>query len=244
MNYKVYLTTKINPTKLVKGSGIIALEPGDYTIDQIKEIKAKGYKVLAYLSIGTIEKERSWFKRFEQHKKKRLPNWPNEYYMDMGKTVWKKFLVSKAKEYKACGYSGWWLDNLDVYSEYKTKKNYTACLGILQAIKKLGGFVMVNGGSEWLDDSIDRKQELKGLVDGYTQEEVFSRITDYDGKGKFGKQKADDKKFYQGLIQKLEKKKVNCFLLEYTRDNKLKTSIKAWCKENGVDYYIAEDVNL
>ena len=244
MTYKVYLSTKLNPAKLKKGSGVIALEPDDYKDADIKAIRAKGYKVLAYLSIGTIEKERSWFKRFEQHKKKRLPDWPNEYYMDMGKTVWKKFLVSKAKKYKARGYSGWWLDNLDVYSEYKSKKNFNACLGILQDIKKLGGYVMVNGGSEWLDDSIDLKQELKGLIDGYTQEEVFSLITNYSGKGKFGKQVAADAKFYKGLIKKLEKKKVNCFLLEYTRDNKLKASIKAWCKENGVDYYIAEDVNL
>lgn len=244
MNYKVYLTTKINPTKLVKGSGIIALEPGDYTIDEIKEIKAKGYKVLAYLSIGTIEKERSWYKTYSKYRLKRLEDWPNEFYMDMGKTVWKKFLVSKAKEYKARGYSGWWLDNLDVYSEYKTKKNYTACLGILQAIKKLGGFVMVNGGSEWLDDSIDRKQELKGLIDGYTQEEVFSLITNYSGKGKFGKQIAKDSKFYKDLVLKLEKKKINCFLLEYTRDSKLKASIKEWCAKNKVDYYIAEDVKL
>lgn len=58
MTYKVYLTAKINPKTLKKGSGIIVLEPEDYTIDQIKVIKAKGYKVLAYLSIGTIEKER------------------------------------------------------------------------------------------------------------------------------------------------------------------------------------------
>ena len=244
MTYKVYLSTKLNPAKLKKGSGVIALEPDDHSDADIKAIRAKGYKVLAYLSIGTIEKERSWYKTYSKYKLRRLPDWPKEYYVDVGKTVWKKFLVSKAKEYKAQGYSGWWLDNLDVYSEYKSKKNFNACLGILQDIKKLGGYVMVNGGSEWLDDSIDRKHEIKGLIDGYTQEEVFSRIKDYEGRGKFGKQVAADAKFYKGLIKKLEKKKVNCFLLEYTRDNKLKASIKAWCKENGVDYYIAEDVNL
>ena len=133
---------------------------------------------------------------------------------------------------------------MDVYSEYKSKKNFNACLGILQDIKKLGGYVMVNGGSEWLDDLMDRKYNPARFIDGYTQEEVFSRIKDYEGNGKFGKQVAADTKFYKSLIQKLEKKKVNCFLLEYTRDNKLKAAIKEWCKENKVDYYIAEDVNL
>lgn len=244
MNYKVYLTSKINPKTLKKGSGILVLEPEDYTIDQIKVIKAKGYKVLAYLSIGTIEKERSWFNTYCKYKRKRLSDWPNEYYMDMTKTPWQKFLVSRATALQKRGFDGWWCDNLDVYSEYKSGKEFTACYGLLQKIKKLGGYVMVNGGSEFLDDAIDRCAELKYIVNGYTQEEVFSLITNYSGKGKFGKQKADDKKFYQGLIKKLEKKKVDCYLLEYTRDKVLKEKIKEWCKKQKVDYYISEDVNL
>lgn len=35
MNYKVYLSTKVNPTKLAQGSGIIVIEPDDYTKAQI-----------------------------------------------------------------------------------------------------------------------------------------------------------------------------------------------------------------
>lgn len=244
MTYKVYLSTKLNPAKLKKGSGVIALEPDDYKDADIKAIRAKGYKVLAYLSIGTIEKERSWFKTYSKYKLKRLSDWPNEYYMDMTKTPWQKFLVSRATALQKRGFDGVWCDNLDVYSEYKSGKEFTACYGLLQKIKKLGGYVMVNGGSEFLDDAFDRCAELKYIVNGYTQEEVFSRITDYDGKGKFGKQKADDKKFYQGLIKKLEKKKVDCYLLEYTRDKELKDKIKEWCKKQKVDYYISEDVNL
>ena len=244
MTYKVYLSTKLNPAKLKKGSGVIALEPDDYKDADIKTIRAKGYKVLAYLSIGTIEKERSWFKTYSKYKLKRLSDWPNEYYMDMTKTAWQKFLISRATALQKRGFDGWWCDNLDVYSEYKSGKEFTACYGLLQKIKKLGGYVMVNGGSEFLDDAIDRCAELKYIVNGYTQEEVFSRIKDYAGSGKFGKQVAADAKFYKSLIRKLEKKKVNCFLLEYTRDSKLKASIKEWCAKNGVDYYIAEDVNL
>lgn len=244
MSYKVSLTTKIDPKKLKEGSGIIAIEPDDYADKQVKAIKEKGFKVLAYLSIGTIEKERSWYKEFEKYKRKRLEDWPNEYYMNMQKTVWQKFLVSRATALKKRGFDGWWCDNLDVYSEYKSGKEFTACYGLLQKIKKIGGYVMVNGGSEFLDDAIDRQAELKYILNGYTQEEVFSRITDYDGKGKFGKQKSADRKFYQGLIKKLEKKGINCYCLEYTRDKALKESIKKWCKEQKVGYCISEDVNL
>lgn len=242
--YRVYLSTKLKPSALKKGTGIIVLEPDDYTPEQIKAIKAKGYKVLAYLSIGTIEEERSWWKAYSKYKLKQLPDWPKEYYINVKKTEWQSFLISRAKALKKKGFDGWWLDNLDVYSEYKSTGVRTAIASICQKLKAIKGYVMINGGSEWVDDMIDQGEKLTKYIDGYTQEEVFSRITDYSGKGKFGKQKAADSKYYKAMILKAEKRKVNGFLLEYTRDKDLKERIKKWCKENKVDYYISEDVNL
>lgn len=244
MNYKVCLSTKINPEKLQEGSGILVIEPEDYTPDQIRAIRKKGYKVLGYLSIGTLEKDRPWYKEFSKHKRKQLPDWPREYYMNMQKTAWKKFLYNRATEIKEMGFDGLWLDNLDVYSEYKSKAEYTACYAILQKLKPIGGYIMVNGGSEFLDDTIDRRHGLKALISGYTQEEVFSLIKDYSGSGKFGKQRKEDTSFYKGLIRKLIKKKVECFCLEYTKDDTLKKNIRDWCKKNGAGYYISSDVNL
>lgn len=244
MNYKVSLSTKINPGKLSKGSGIIAIEPDDYTADKVKAIKAKGYKVLAYLSVGTLEKERSWFKKYEKYKLKRLGDWPNEYYIDVRKTAWQDFLISRAKALKAKGFDGWWLDNIDVYSEYKSSKMFDAIGNVFLKLQAMNGYVMINGGSEWIDDCIDKGKKLSKYLDGYTQEEVFSRITDYSGKGKFGKQKADDSKYYKQMIKKAIRAKIDGFPLEYTRDAKLKEEIKTWCKKNGTISCISEDVNL
>ena len=244
MNYKVYLSTKVKPEKLAKGSGIIVLEPDDYTADKVKAVKAKGYKVLAYLSVGTIEKERSWYEKYKKYKLKRLGDWPNEYYIDVRKSAWRDFLVDRAKKLKAKGFDGWWLDNIDVYSEYKSKAMSTAIGAVFLKLKGMKGYVMINGGSEWVDDAIDRGEKLPKFLDGYTQEEVFSRITDYDGKGKFGKQKSDDSKYYQTMIKKAIKAKIGGFLLEYTRDAALKTKIKDWAKKQGASYYISEEVDL
>lgn len=245
MTYKVYLTTRVNPSKLKKGSGIIVLEPDDYTADQVKAIKAKGYKVLGYLSVGTIEKERSWYKEYSQFKLKQLPDWPKEFYMDLRKTKWRKFLLSRAEAIKKKGFDGFWLDNLDVYEEYKSKAMFNAALAILQDIKSLKKYVMVNGGSEWLDNALDKKLAITKYINGYTQEEVFSRIKDYSGKGKFGKQTGEQSKFYRTLLKRVLKAKVQTFLLEYTRDDTLKAKIKSWCSKNKMTgYYIASDVNL
>lgn len=244
MTYRVYLTTKVNPAKLAKGSGIIVIEPDDYKLAEIKAIKAKGYKVLAYLSVGTIEKERTWWKLYSKYKLKQLPDWPKEYYIDVRKTEWRNFVASRAQMLKAKGYDGWWLDNIDIYEEYKSKTMFTAIASVFLKLKALKGYVMINGGSAWVEDAVNRGEKLSKYLSGYTQEEVFSRITDYSGKGKFGKQSTADSTYYQKMIKKAIKAKVSGFLLEYTRDETLKTKIKDWCKKYGASCCISGDVNL
>lgn len=244
MNYEVYLSTKIKVNSIKKGSGIIVIEPDDYTKEQVQALRKKGYKVLAYLSVGTIEKERSWYKTYQKYKLKKLGDWPNEFYIDVRKSVWRRFLVDRAAALKNKGFDGWWLDNIDVYSEYKSTGMFNAILSVLMDIKKLTGYIMINGGSEWIDDALDKKLKISKYLGGYTQEEVFSRITDYSGKGKFSKQKSSDSNYYQKMIKKAINAKVEGFLLEYTKSASLKTKIKDWCKKYGASAYISEDVNL
>lgn len=244
MYYKVNLSTKINPDTLAKGSGIIVIEPEDYTTAQVKAIRSKGYKVLAYLSVGTISTERKWFGVYSKYKLKRLEDWPKEYYIDVRKTEWQKFIVERAKMLKNMWFDGWWLDNIDVYSEYKSKAMFDAIKAVYTKLKEIKGYVMINGGSEWLDDALDKGVKINDYLSGYTQEEVFSRITSYKGKGKFGKQKASDSTYFQTMIRKTIKAKIGGFLLEYTRDETLKTKIKEWCKKNSASCCISENVNL
>lgn len=244
MFYKVNLSTKIKTSELENGTGIIVVEPDDYTDEQIKNIRKKGYKVLAYLSVGTIEKERPWYNDFKKYKLRQLEDWPKEFYVNVKKKAWRDFLVSRAKMLKGRGFDGWWLDNIDVYSEYKGNAMFTAIVAVFQGIKALNGYVMINGGSEWLDDAFDKGISVRKYINGYTQEEVFSRILDYSGEGKFGKQKKDDGKYYRTMLKKAIKNKVDGFCLEYTRDKEVKGNIKTWCKDNNVGYYISGDVNL
>lgn len=244
MVYKVYLTTKVKASTLSIGTGIIVIEPEDYTMAEIKAIKKKGYNVLAYLSAGTLEKGRSWYDKFSKQKLKRLDDWPNEWYMDIRKESWRKHILELAKFYKDMGFDGWWIDNIDVYSEYKSNEMFNAIKSLLSELRKTNSYVMINGGSEWIDDAIDRKINLTQHLNGYTQEEVFSRITNYSGKGKFGKQKDEDSKYYQSIIKKAVKVGVACFCLEYTKDTALKEVIKKWCKKYKANYYISNNVNL
>ena len=246
MKYRVYLTTKIKAKDLpTSKGGICVIEPEDYKDSEIKAIKAKGWRVLAYLSIGSISTERSYYKTYSKYKKGQLQDWHKEYYMDMTAKPWADFLVKRAKVFKKRGFNGYWLDNLDVYEYYRSAKMFDACQKLLKRIKKVGGYVMVNGGSDFFDKAMDKKLKLKTMVNGVTQEEVFSYIKNYSGKGKFGEQKAGQKKWYKSYMVRLVKNKVQGFLLEYTRTTSVKTKIKNFTKKYKMSgYYISNDVNL
>lgn len=244
-DYRVYLSTKISAKKLEKGSGIIVIEPDDYTSAQIKSIKAKGYKVLAYLSVGTIEKERPWFNKYKKYRLQRLEDWPNEWYIDVRKAPWIEFLIDRAKSLRKKGFDGLWCDNLDVYEYNKSTAMFNGCRLALKQLQKAAGYIMVNGGSEFFDKAMDKKLNLKEMVNGVTQEEVFSRITDYSGSGKFGVQEKGQHNFYVSYLKRLKKYGIQTFLLEYTRDTAVKKNIESFCKNYQMTgYYISKDVDL
>ena len=311
MRYKVSLTTKLRPPQ----TGLIAIEPEDYTMAEIKALKKSGAKVLAYLSIGSVSDERPYYKQLKPYQLKRLEDWPHERYIDLRRPEVREWIQKQAKTLKGAGFDGWWLDNVDVYEEYKSTEMFNAILLTLQGIKAVGGYIMINGGKEFLtdlmiphkvqlgaykekanakkmakavkakgfsvslvemdslikaqagafsgkDNADQRVKELhdagfptakrislhsgkpSAFVDGVTQEEVFSLITDYDGRGEFGQQGTAESEAYQAHIRRLKKNGIEPFLLEYTRNNTLRLRIMAFCTTVGATACISDDVDL
>ena len=249
--YYIYLSTKVDYNKLKTANTsprpIMVIEPEDYISEEVQKIRKKGYKVLAYLSLGTNEKSRSWFNKYKKYNLQQLGDWPDEYYADVRKTEWREHLITEAKKYKTMGFDGWWLDNLDVYEYNKSSAMYNACLSVLKSIKAIGGYVMVNGGMQFFEKFMETDTKYKGFdsVNGVTQEEVYSLIKDYSGKGKFGEQKKEMHNEYKNYMKQLIKHHFETFLFEYTLDEKLIKRIINFCTTNKITgYYIAKDVNL
>jgi len=245
-SYKVSLTTKVEPKDVSPGT-LLAIEPEDYTKAEIAALKAKGAFLLGYLSAGSVSDERNYYKTLKDYVLDSLPDWPHEKYLDLRRTAARDWCVARAKEIKAQGFDGWWIDNLDVYEEYKSSAMYEAITSVLTNIKALGGYVMVNGGMEYLQKAMDTDSGHAGLsnVDGVTQEEVFSLITNYKGTGEFGSQGSQDSSEYQSHLVRCIRHKLQAFLLEYTKDNVLKLRIQAFCTEKGTSgCCISNDVNL
>lgn len=312
MRYVVSLTTKLKPPQ----SGMIVIEPEDYSDAEIAALKQSGAKVLAYLSVGSVSDERSYYKTLKPYTLRKLDDWPHERYIDLRQPVVREWIQKRARELKARGFNGWWLDNVDVYEEYRSTEMFRALVSAIHGVKALGGYVMVNGGMAFLTDMliphkvqigaykdkgnakrITAQLKAKGIksttiemdglykvqtgafsqqagadqmvgslhiagfpsasrislftgkpsayIDGVTQEEVFSLITDYSGKGKFGKQEKEESEKYQAHMRRVVKNGLQGFLLEYTDNNTLKLRIKAFCETAGMSgACISADVDL
>lgn len=235
--YKVCLTTK---AKAEKGSGLLAIEPEDYTAKEVQTLKSAGYTVLAYLSVGSVDERRSYYKQLEPYTLRRLDDWEHERYLDVCEPAVQDWLINRGMALLGAGYDGIWADNIDVYEEYPSDSAYKGITRILQALYP-HGYIMINGGMEYMLRAISQKARV---AHGVTQEEVFSLITDYSGPGEFGAQIASESLEYQKYIDKAMGAGMEAYLLEYTRDSKFKQKIIDYCNASGAGYYISEDVDL
>ena len=235
--YKVCLTTK---AKAEKGSGLLAIEPEDYTAKEVQTLKSAGYTVLAYLSVGSVDERRNYYKQLEPYTLRRLDDWEHERYLDVCEPAVQDWLINRGMALLNAGYDGLWIDNLDVYEEYPSDNAYKGITRILQAFYP-HGYIMINGGMEYMLRAISQKARV---AHGVTQEEVFSLITDYSGRGTFGAQIASESLEYQKYISKAMGAGMEAYLLEYTRDTKLKEKIINYCNASGAGYYISDDVDL
>ena len=251
MKYIVMLTTKATPKKLgkAKQKTLLVIQPEDYKREQILALRAAGYTLLGYLSVGSISDQRKYYSKLKLYRLSKLEDWPHEWYIDLRKGFVRDFLVNRAKELSNLGFEGWWLDNLDVYEYHKSKDMYNSIIILLKRIRAINSskYIMINGGSQFLDKLMDNDSTHKSItyINGVTQEEVYSLIKDYSGKGKFEQQKKDMHSWYKSYIKRLLRHNLQAFLLEYTKSSSLKTRIKNFCNKYKVTgYYISEDVDL
>ena len=206
----------------------------------MQALKRAGNVVLAYLNAGAIENYRSYYKQLQKYTLRKLDDWEDERYLDVCKPAVQDWAINQGMRFLNAGYDGLWIDNLDVYEEYPSDTAYNGITRILQALYP-HGYIMINGGMEYMLRSIAKKTRV---AHGVTQEEVFSLITDYSGSGEFGAQIASESLEYQKYIAKALNAGMEAYLLEYTKDAKLKDQIIKYCTASVAGYYISEDVDL
>lgn len=240
--YKVYLGMNGKDyKKIIKQKPSIAvIEFTEFSNYQIGRLLESNIKLIAYLNVGAIEKTRPYFNTFKKYAIGKYDGW-DELWMDISKKEWQDALVSQAKQFKARGAFGLYIDNLDVVENYKGRNYYSHAKNILQRITaETGHYLIINGADYFVSKCIAEKAICFQAIQ---QEEVFTRITSISGNKAKSQTKAEKKRLKAYCIA-VKKTGVHVFLLEYMPSAANKAKIGAFCKKYGMNACNAKNVNL
>ena len=142
----------------------------------------------------------------------------------------------------AKGIDGFFVDNCDVYYNYRKPGILDGLTSIMKAMVATGKAVLINGGDCYLDAYCKNGGSWRDVITGINQETVFSKII-WD-KNKFGRAGKEDHKYFLSYIERYAKQGADIYLLEYTKDKKLIKEIEAYCANKGFGYYVSDSVEL
>lgn len=213
-----------------------------YYPNEVSALKSGGRRVYSYMSIGSLETYRPYYRRFKNHTFSRYKNWDDELWMDVSYKPWQDFIVNElVASVRRKGCDGLWLDNFDVYEKYHRESVYKGLLSILIRLKKKNIPVYLNGGDQFVSRLI--KSGKGKLIKGVFQEEVFTRILSYGG-NRFGKQTKSEQAYFEAYLKRVKKAGLTATVLEYTNSTDMKNKIIRYCMKNKYSYYISNDVHL
>lgn len=211
----------------------------------------RGVYVYGYLNVGALEKERSYYEKFHHIRLAKYSGWDGEYWINPTAKEWQEHCISLAKQIKATGAIGLYLDNADIYymcqqgfKEERTKMLrsapsaqavYNALSNIILNIHKLGLIIMPNGGDVFLRKFMGAHP---GVIATINQEGVFYQELNE-------KNSATDTKYYKDWCKWAQKRisgKVR--IIEYTSSKTEQAKIKAYCIAHGWDVFFSPHKEL
>lgn len=240
--YGVFLSVTKNIDKL-KDYETVVIDAQHFTKEQIEAFKARGHKVYSYINIGSLENFRSYYKEYKDLKLGKYEHWDEEIWINVADQRWQDFMLNNMiPNLTAKGIDGFFVDNCDVYYNYRKPGILDGLTSIMKALVATGKAVLINGGDCYLDSYCKNGGSWRDVITGINQETVFSKII-WD-KNKFGRAGKEDHKYFLNYIERYAKQGADIYLLEYTKDKKLIKEIEEYCANKGFGYYVSDSVEL
>ncbi len=134
---------------------------------QVSALRAGGKVVLAYLSVGTIERYRPWYRRARPYRLGLWGDW-GEWYADTSRAGYRRLIARRvAPGLVRKGFDGLFLDNVDMIAGHPRQRRgmhrLVAALGRL--VHRRGGFLFAQNGEDVIGPSLRH-------LDGWNREDV------------------------------------------------------------------------
>ena len=243
-SYGVFLSLEgSNVIKASEGYKIVVVDAQTLSKKEISSMHKRGQQVYTYLNIGSLETFRPYFEDFQDLIEKPYQDWEDEYWIDVSSKNWQHFVEDKlVVPLLEKGIDGFWVDNVDVYSQMPNEAIYLGVETILKNLKTHEKPVILNSGNEFVELFFQKNNQVDDILTGVNQETVFSTI-DFEFQT-FGIQSTEEKNYYLEYLNAMDDLNKDVFLLEYTTDNRLKKEIQDYAKERRWEVYISDSIEL
>jgi uncharacterized protein (TIGR01370 family) len=142
------------------------------TSTEVAALRARGATVLAYLSVGTVEKWRSWYREVKRFRLGAWADWKDEWFADVSRANLRRTIAGRiAPRILAKGFDGLFLDNVDMV---ETRNHIAQRPGMRNLVLKLANLVHSQGGLLFTQNGHWGlgKLGLFDALDGWNREDV------------------------------------------------------------------------
>ncbi len=220
----------------------IVIDAQLFTKEQISELKDEGHTVYSYLNIGSLEEFRDYYDDFKDICLGEYEGWDGEYWIDVSNNEWGHYITDTlAVQLSSKGVDGFFVDNLDVYDNYRYEGIYDGLVAILKRLKGQCQNVIVNGGDTFISVYVNCGNDLSTILSAINQENVF---TTFDENGSLSETDEETREYFESYLEGLDTENITVYLLEYTSDDNVKSDIISYCVQNNFKYYITDDYLL
>ncbi len=149
------------------GYDLVIVDGEEVEPAQVAALHAQGTIVLAYLSVGTIERGRWWF---DSVRRFRLDYWGNwgEWYADTSRVGYRRVIIRKVAPWMLNkGVDGLFLDNTDMIGNHRRQRDgmYTLIRRLSSLVHGQGKFLFAQNGRQFIGPVIS-------CYDGWNREDV------------------------------------------------------------------------
>ena len=221
----------------IKGYRYVILESKYYTFYEVQRIKSQNEKVVAYISLGEINVNSSYFHQFNSDFSGKNEVW-NSHYLNLKSEKTIEILMKMIDNILANGYDGLFLDNIDNFSDFGPQSNQK--LEVIKLIKQIkteyfDHILIQNSGLQLIN-------ETKPYIDSVVVESVASNFTFDDNSYKLRAEYEFDE-YINKLILIKKQYHLPILLIEYANTIPLRNAIEKRIKPTRFDYFIG-NINL
>ena len=152
--------------------GLAVVDGEEASREEVGAVRGDGTLVLGYLSVGTIERWRSWYPRVRRYRLGANADWKDEWFADVSRAGLRREFVERiAPGILAKGFDGLFLDNVDMVEARRHRGQRAGMRKLVLALSDLarsdGRLLFAQNGAAGL-----RKLDLLDVLDGWNREDV------------------------------------------------------------------------